>query len=140
MLALVIVLSIHVHKDAFIRGGVSFVAMPHHLIIPGHGYTMRWILLLLILLKVCNSQSFPSFFFRNASIPARCCPAFGTLYNTNTFETFKSCDKKSLLDKEANEVRFKIKSQSVSTSFLPAEVLYSAPNIGDTPFLSNLRI
>ncbi|RMC00102.1 hypothetical protein DUI87_23512 [Hirundo rustica rustica] len=44
-----------------------------------------------------------SAFDMNASIPARCCPAFGTLYNTNTFETFKSCDKKSLLDKEANE-------------------------------------
>ncbi|OXB61248.1 hypothetical protein ASZ78_006383 [Callipepla squamata] len=44
-----------------------------------------------------------SAFDMNASIPARCCPAFGTLYNTNTFETFKSCDKKSLLEKEANE-------------------------------------
>ncbi|KFW65732.1 Ubiquitin-like modifier-activating enzyme ATG7, partial [Pygoscelis adeliae] len=51
-----------------------------------------------------------SAFDMNASIPARCCPAFGTLYNTNTFETFKSCDKKSLLEKEANEVRLKIKS------------------------------
>ena len=46
----------------------------------------------------------------NASIPARCCPAFGTLYNTNTFETFKSCDKKSLLEKEANEIWESIKS------------------------------
>lgn len=75
-----------------------------------------------------NAQSFPPF-FRNASIPARCCPAFGTLYNTNTFETFKSCDKKALLDKEANEVRFKIKSLSVSRSFLPLEVLYTLPQI-----------
>ncbi|NWH35939.1 ATG7 enzyme, partial [Chloropsis hardwickii] len=49
-------------------------------------------------------------FSRNASIPARCCPAFGTLYNTNTFETFKSCDKKALLEKEANEIWESIKS------------------------------
>ncbi|XP_054071989.1 ubiquitin-like modifier-activating enzyme ATG7 isoform X7 [Rissa tridactyla] len=51
-----------------------------------------------------------SAFDMNASIPARCCPAFGTLYNTNTFETFKSCDKKSLLEKEANEIWEAIKS------------------------------
>ncbi|KAM9276823.1 ubiquitin-like modifier-activating enzyme ATG7 isoform 2-T4 [Morus bassanus] len=51
-----------------------------------------------------------SAFDMNASIPARCCPAFGTLYNTNTFETFKSCDKKSLLEKEANEIWESIKS------------------------------
>ncbi|XP_033373366.1 ubiquitin-like modifier-activating enzyme ATG7 isoform X4 [Parus major] len=51
-----------------------------------------------------------SAFDMNASIPARCCPAFGTLYNTNTFETFKSCDKKSLLDKEASEIWESIKS------------------------------
>uniref|UniRef100_A0A8C5X7R0 Ubiquitin-like modifier-activating enzyme ATG7 n=1 Tax=Malurus cyaneus samueli TaxID=2593467 RepID=A0A8C5X7R0_9PASS len=51
-----------------------------------------------------------SAFDMNAPIPARCCPAFGTLYNTNTFETFKSCDKKSLLDKEANEIWESIKS------------------------------
>uniref|UniRef100_A0A8C3R5J1 Ubiquitin-like modifier-activating enzyme ATG7 n=1 Tax=Cyanoderma ruficeps TaxID=181631 RepID=A0A8C3R5J1_9PASS len=53
---------------------------------------------------------FSFLFFRNASIPARCCPAFGTLYNTNTLESFKSCDKKSLLDKEANEIWESIKS------------------------------
>uniref|UniRef100_A0A8C3R8A0 Ubiquitin-like modifier-activating enzyme ATG7 n=1 Tax=Cyanoderma ruficeps TaxID=181631 RepID=A0A8C3R8A0_9PASS len=51
-----------------------------------------------------------SAFDMNASIPARCCPAFGTLYNTNTLESFKSCDKKSLLDKEANEIWESIKS------------------------------
>ncbi|NXW28973.1 ATG7 enzyme, partial [Phaetusa simplex] len=51
-----------------------------------------------------------SAFDMNASIPAHCCPAFGTLYNTNTFETFKSCDKKSLLEKEANEIWEAIKS------------------------------
>ncbi|XP_063267580.1 ubiquitin-like modifier-activating enzyme ATG7 isoform X1 [Prinia subflava] len=51
-----------------------------------------------------------SAFDMNASIPARCCPVFGTLYNTNTLETFKSCDKKSLLDKEANEIWESIKS------------------------------
>ncbi|OPJ75163.1 ubiquitin-like modifier-activating enzyme ATG7 [Patagioenas fasciata monilis] len=51
-----------------------------------------------------------SAFDMNASIPARCCPAFGTLYNTNTLETFKSCDKKSLLEKEANEIWESIKS------------------------------
>lgn len=65
------------------------------------------------------SIQFPEIFllFRNASIPARCCPAFGTLYNTNTFETFKSCDKKSLLEKEANEVRLKIKSTGREKGF-----------------------
>ncbi|KAM8994967.1 ubiquitin-like modifier-activating enzyme ATG7 isoform 2-T2 [Ara ararauna] len=51
-----------------------------------------------------------SAFDMNASTPARCCPAFGTLYNTNTFETFKSCDKKLLLEKEANEIWESIKS------------------------------
>ncbi|NWQ82540.1 ATG7 enzyme, partial [Columbina picui] len=51
-----------------------------------------------------------SAFDMNASIPARCCPAFGILYNTNTLETFKSCDKKSLLEKEANEIWESIKS------------------------------
>ncbi|XP_061213853.1 ubiquitin-like modifier-activating enzyme ATG7 isoform X2 [Neopsephotus bourkii] len=51
-----------------------------------------------------------SAFDMNASTPARCCPALGTLYNTNTFETFKSCDKKLLLEKEANEIWESIKS------------------------------
>lgn len=36
--------------------------------------------------------------------PAHCCPAVGTLYNTNTLEAFKTTDKKALLDKAANEV------------------------------------
>uniref|UniRef100_A0AAY4DCL5 Ubiquitin-like modifier-activating enzyme ATG7 n=1 Tax=Denticeps clupeoides TaxID=299321 RepID=A0AAY4DCL5_9TELE len=36
--------------------------------------------------------------------PARCCPAMGTLYNTNTLEAFKSTDKKALLDKQAKEI------------------------------------
>lgn len=42
--------------------------------------------------------------FRNGQTPARCCPAFGTLYNTNTLEAFKSCDKKALLESSAKEV------------------------------------
>lgn len=37
--------------------------------------------------------------------PARCCPAVGTLYNTNTLDAFKTTDKKALLDKEAKEVK-----------------------------------
>ncbi|XP_075431054.1 ubiquitin-like modifier-activating enzyme ATG7 isoform X2 [Ascaphus truei] len=40
----------------------------------------------------------------NAPTPARYCPALGCLYNTNTFESFKSCDKKALLEKSANEI------------------------------------
>uniref|UniRef100_A0A3Q4B788 Ubiquitin-like modifier-activating enzyme ATG7 n=1 Tax=Mola mola TaxID=94237 RepID=A0A3Q4B788_MOLML len=36
--------------------------------------------------------------------PARCCPAVGTLYNTNTLDAFKTTDKKALLDKEAKEI------------------------------------
>ncbi|XP_071407009.1 ubiquitin-like modifier-activating enzyme ATG7 isoform X2 [Pithys albifrons albifrons] len=51
-----------------------------------------------------------SAFDMHAPIPARCCPALGTLYNTNTLETFKSCDKKSLLEKEANGIWESIKS------------------------------
>uniref|UniRef100_A0A8C8VP13 Ubiquitin-like modifier-activating enzyme ATG7 n=1 Tax=Pelusios castaneus TaxID=367368 RepID=A0A8C8VP13_9SAUR len=46
----------------------------------------------------------------NAATPAHCCPAVGMLYNTNTFESFKSCDKKSLLEKAANEIWEAIKS------------------------------
>ncbi|XP_074862311.1 ubiquitin-like modifier-activating enzyme ATG7 [Carettochelys insculpta] len=46
----------------------------------------------------------------NAATPAHCCPAVGTLYNTNTFESFKSFDKKSLLEKAANEIWESIKS------------------------------
>uniref|UniRef100_A0A671VWV8 Ubiquitin-like modifier-activating enzyme ATG7 n=1 Tax=Sparus aurata TaxID=8175 RepID=A0A671VWV8_SPAAU len=36
--------------------------------------------------------------------PARCCPAIGTLYNTNTLDAFKTTDKKALLEKEAKEI------------------------------------
>uniref|UniRef100_A0A3Q2TCY0 Ubiquitin-like modifier-activating enzyme ATG7 n=1 Tax=Fundulus heteroclitus TaxID=8078 RepID=A0A3Q2TCY0_FUNHE len=36
--------------------------------------------------------------------PARCCPALGTLYNTNTLDAFKATDKKALLEKEAKEI------------------------------------
>ncbi|XP_077181803.1 ubiquitin-like modifier-activating enzyme ATG7 [Paroedura picta] len=46
----------------------------------------------------------------NAPIPAHCCPAIGTLYNTNTLEAFRSCDKKFLLDQAANEIWDSIKS------------------------------
>ncbi|KAG9353037.1 hypothetical protein JZ751_017613 [Albula glossodonta] len=45
--------------------------------------------------------------------PARCCPALGTLYNMNTFEAFKSCDKKALLEKEANEIWEAVQSEKV---------------------------
>lgn len=47
--------------------------------------------------------------------PARCCPALGTLYNTNTLDAFKTTDKKALLEKEAKEVR-DIQWQFVLTS------------------------
>uniref|UniRef100_A0A7N8XF36 Ubiquitin-like modifier-activating enzyme ATG7 n=1 Tax=Mastacembelus armatus TaxID=205130 RepID=A0A7N8XF36_9TELE len=36
--------------------------------------------------------------------PAHCCPAVGTLYNTNTLDAFKTTDKKALLEKEAKEI------------------------------------
>lgn len=42
--------------------------------------------------------------------PARCCPAGGTLYNTNTLEAFKTSDKKALLEKEAGEIWGSIQS------------------------------
>ncbi|XP_063796829.1 ubiquitin-like modifier-activating enzyme ATG7 isoform X2 [Pseudophryne corroboree] len=51
-----------------------------------------------------------SAFDRNGPTPARCCPAFGSLYNTNTLDSFKSCDKKALLDQAANEIWDAIKS------------------------------
>lgn len=41
---------------------------------------------------------------RSAPTPARCCPAVGTLYNTNTLEAFKAADKKLLLEEAANKV------------------------------------
>ncbi|XP_054834470.1 ubiquitin-like modifier-activating enzyme ATG7 isoform X2 [Eublepharis macularius] len=51
-----------------------------------------------------------SAFDMNAPTPAHCCPAVGTLYNTNTLESFKSCDKKFLLEQAANEIWDLIKS------------------------------
>uniref|UniRef100_A0A7N6AQ76 Ubiquitin-like modifier-activating enzyme ATG7 n=1 Tax=Anabas testudineus TaxID=64144 RepID=A0A7N6AQ76_ANATE len=36
--------------------------------------------------------------------PAHCCPAVGTLYNTNTLDAFKTTDKKALLEKVAKEI------------------------------------
>ncbi|XP_061076484.1 ubiquitin-like modifier-activating enzyme ATG7 isoform X2 [Conger conger] len=45
--------------------------------------------------------------------PARCCPALGTLYNMNTFEAFKTCDKKVILEKEANEIWQAVQSETV---------------------------
>lgn len=42
---------------------------------------------------------------RDGPTPAHCCPAVGTLYNTNTLDAFKSTDKKALLEKEANKVK-----------------------------------
>nr|XP_020836714.1 ubiquitin-like modifier-activating enzyme ATG7 isoform X4 [Phascolarctos cinereus] len=46
----------------------------------------------------------------NAPTPAHCCPAFGTLFNTNTLESFKTSDKKLLLEKAAEEIWESIKS------------------------------
>ncbi|KAM9076259.1 ubiquitin-like modifier-activating enzyme ATG7 isoform 2-T2 [Megaptera novaeangliae] len=46
----------------------------------------------------------------NAPTPARCCPAVGTLYNTNTLEAFKAADKKLLLEQAANEIWESIRS------------------------------
>lgn len=46
-----------------------------------------------------------SFSSRNGPTPAHCCPAIGMLYNTNTLESFKSCDKKFLLEQAATGVR-----------------------------------
>ncbi|XP_066553921.1 ubiquitin-like modifier-activating enzyme ATG7 [Amia ocellicauda] len=45
--------------------------------------------------------------------PARCCPVVGTLYNTNTLEAFKSCDKKELMEKGAKEIWDAIQSGAV---------------------------
>uniref|UniRef100_A0AAQ5XFQ8 Ubiquitin-like modifier-activating enzyme ATG7 n=1 Tax=Amphiprion ocellaris TaxID=80972 RepID=A0AAQ5XFQ8_AMPOC len=42
--------------------------------------------------------------------PARCSPAVGTLYNTNTLDSFKIIDKKALLEKEAREIWDSIQS------------------------------
>eukprot|EP00062_Callorhinchus_milii_P025153 gi/632985826/ref/XP_007909899.1/ PREDICTED: ubiquitin-like modifier-activating enzyme ATG7 [Callorhinchus milii] len=46
----------------------------------------------------------------NTLTPARCCPAFGSLYNTNTFQAFKSTDKKALLEQVGKEIWESIKS------------------------------
>uniref|UniRef100_A0A8D3ATK5 Ubiquitin-like modifier-activating enzyme ATG7 n=1 Tax=Scophthalmus maximus TaxID=52904 RepID=A0A8D3ATK5_SCOMX len=49
--------------------------------------------------------------------PARCCPAVGTLYNTNTLDAFKTADKKALLEKEAKEVDIMYDYLSIFLSF-----------------------
>ncbi|XP_077058724.1 ubiquitin-like modifier-activating enzyme ATG7 [Siphateles boraxobius] len=51
-----------------------------------------------------------SAFDADGPTPARCCPAPGTLYNTNTLEAFRSTDKKALLDKAADEIWSAIQS------------------------------
>ncbi|XP_059796366.1 ubiquitin-like modifier-activating enzyme ATG7 isoform X5 [Balaenoptera ricei] len=51
-----------------------------------------------------------SAFDMNAPTPARCCPAVGTLCNTNTLEAFKAADKKLLLEQAANEIWDSIRS------------------------------
>ncbi|XP_037657967.1 ubiquitin-like modifier-activating enzyme ATG7 isoform X5 [Choloepus didactylus] len=51
-----------------------------------------------------------SAFDMTAPTPAHCCPAVGTLYNTNTLESFKTADKKLLLEQAANEIWESIKS------------------------------
>ncbi|XP_047390973.1 ubiquitin-like modifier-activating enzyme ATG7 isoform X2 [Sciurus carolinensis] len=51
-----------------------------------------------------------SAFDMSAPTPAHCCPAVGTLYNTNTLESFKTADKKLLLEQAANEIWESIKS------------------------------
>ncbi|XP_071078391.1 ubiquitin-like modifier-activating enzyme ATG7 isoform X3 [Desmodus rotundus] len=51
-----------------------------------------------------------SAFDMSAPTPAHCCPAFGTLHNTNTLEAFKAADKKLLLEQAANEIWESIKS------------------------------
>lgn len=59
------------------------------------------------LTQLYSQSSFMQTFFFPVSdgpTPARCCPAVGTLYNTNTLDAFKNTDKKALLEKEATEV------------------------------------
>uniref|UniRef100_A0A8C8WCE1 Ubiquitin-like modifier-activating enzyme ATG7 n=1 Tax=Panthera leo TaxID=9689 RepID=A0A8C8WCE1_PANLE len=46
----------------------------------------------------------------SAPTPAHCCPAIGTLFNTNTLEAFKAADKKLLLEQAADEIWEAIKS------------------------------
>ncbi|XP_042303406.1 ubiquitin-like modifier-activating enzyme ATG7 [Sceloporus undulatus] len=65
---------------------------------PSEGTTPRSLL-------VCQLATLEfSAFDMNAPTPAHCCPALGMLYNTNTLESFKSCDKKFLLDQAAIEI------------------------------------
>uniref|UniRef100_A0A8C7XHT0 Ubiquitin-like modifier-activating enzyme ATG7 n=1 Tax=Oryzias sinensis TaxID=183150 RepID=A0A8C7XHT0_9TELE len=60
----------------------------------------------------------------DAVTPARCCPAVGTLYNTNTLDAFKNIDKRALLEKEAKEMwnaicsGAAIKEQSLLSRFI----------------------
>ncbi|KAG2471100.1 ATG7 enzyme, partial [Polypterus senegalus] len=42
---------------------------------------------------------------RESATPTRCCAATGLLYNTNTLESFKACDKKALLQKSVEEIK-----------------------------------
>ncbi|XP_039087204.1 ubiquitin-like modifier-activating enzyme ATG7 isoform X4 [Hyaena hyaena] len=51
-----------------------------------------------------------SAFDMSAPTPAHCCPAVGTLFNTNTLEAFKAADKKLLLEHAADEIWEAIKS------------------------------
>ncbi|KAG8007673.1 Ubiquitin-like modifier-activating enzyme ATG7 [Nibea albiflora] len=51
-----------------------------------------------------------SAFEADGPTPARCSPAIGTLYNTNTLDAFKTTDKKALLEKEAKEIWDSIQS------------------------------
>lgn len=51
-----------------------------------------------------------SAFDMSAPTPAHCCPAVGTLFNTNTLEAFKAADKKLLLEQAADEIWEAIKS------------------------------
>ncbi|XP_028680931.1 ubiquitin-like modifier-activating enzyme ATG7 [Erpetoichthys calabaricus] len=45
-----------------------------------------------------------SAFEMESATPTRCCAATGLLYNTNTLESFKACDKKALLQKSVEEI------------------------------------
>ncbi|KAG8516882.1 Ubiquitin-like modifier-activating enzyme ATG7 [Galemys pyrenaicus] len=56
-----------------------------------------------------------SAFDMGAPTPAHCCPAVGTLHNTNTLEAFKAADKKLLLEQAANEVSWEsVKSAALA--------------------------
>ena len=45
------------------------------------------------------------FFFSPPECPPHCFPSHGVLLNLNTMDAFKSCDKKSELEKAAETVR-----------------------------------